>query len=195
MYLYPNYILQDLEFDLIIKEVLQNAVTEGGKELVRNFKPEKKFDTIRRELHLVNEFLAVYQTEATFPAMAIEPLQEAWVLLRVKNTTLTAEQIVNIKTLVEVFNRLHRFIGNSELLTRSKEIFGALAPNVDIPIEIDRIIDRQGFVKSSASKELTVIRNEIEKKKQAADRIFYRALKKYQKQNILGEFAETVSEE
>ena len=49
-------------------------------------------------------------------------------------------------------------------------------------------------MKSSASKLLASIRNSIQKKKQAADRIFYRALKKYQKQNVLGEYAETVSE-
>jgi DNA mismatch repair protein MutS2 len=66
--------------------------------------------------------------------------------------------------------------------------------NKEIPVEIDRIIDKQGFVNSSASKLLASIRNSISKKKQAADRIFYRALKKYQKNNVLGEYAETVSD-
>ena len=35
MFLYPNYILKDLEFNLIIKEILKFAVTAGGREKVK----------------------------------------------------------------------------------------------------------------------------------------------------------------
>lgn len=194
MFLYPDYILKDLEFDLIIKEIVKFAVTSGGREKVLQLTPKNKFEDIKNELNLVNEFLAVYQSDSRFPAIGIEPLSEAWVLMRVKNTTLTTEQVVNIKILVEIFNRLNQFIVKNEVLVLSESLLQNLAVNKDIPIEIDRVIDQHGSVKSSASKLLASIRNSIQKKKQAADRIFYRALKKYQKQNVLGEYAETVSE-
>ena len=194
MFQYPNYILKDLEFDLIVKEVLKLAVTQGGREKVQQLKPQKSFEWIKTELTLVNEFLALYQSEASLPAIGIEPMHEAWVLLKVKNTTLSLEQVVQIKTLVEVFNRLNRFVSKQELLQKSVSLLKGLAINKDIPIEIDRIIDKQGLVKSSASKHLASVRNDIHKKRQAADIIFYRVLKKYSKQNILGEFAETVSD-
>jgi DNA mismatch repair protein MutS2 len=194
MYLYPQNILHDLEFELILNEVLKLSVTNGGREKLKALKPMVEFNEINHQLKLVNEFLAVYQTDAHFPAMGIEPLSEAWVLLKVKNTTLTSELIVSIKVLVDVFNRLHHFVHQNELLPYSTSIFEAYGPNKEIPKEIDRIIDQHGMVKSSASKLLSSIRNEISKKKQAADRIFYRALKKYQKNNVLGEFAETVAD-
>jgi len=192
MYLYPNYILHDLEFDFIISEVRKLSVTEGGREAISNLRPSAKFEEIKHQLNLVNEFLAIYQSNASFPAIGIEPLKEEWVLLKIKNTVLSAKQVVNLKRLVESFNRIHHFIFKHELLDLSESIFGELLPNKEIPEEIDRIIDRHGFVKSTASRELATIRHEIQKKKQAADRIFYRALKKYQKLNVLGEFDETV---
>ncbi len=192
MYLYPNYILHDLEFDFIVKEVRKLAVTKGGSEAISNLRPSAKFEKIKNQLNLVNEFLAVYESNATFPAIGIEPLNEEWVLLKIKNTVLTAKQVVNLKRLVEVFNRIHHFIFKHELLHLGESVFGELRPNKEIPEEIDRIIDLHGFVKSTASRNLATIRHEIQKKKQASDRIFYRALKKYQKLNVLGEFDETV---
>ena len=67
-----------------------------------------------------------------------------------------------------------------------------LQKNKTVPDEIDRVLDRRGVVKTSASSELGKIRGALNKKRTAADRIFYRAVKKYQASGMLADIQETV---
>lgn len=196
MHLYPKHILTDLEFDFVKKSLGELTVTKGGLYKVDQLKPSIDIYEIQHGLHLVNEFLSVYQTQSNFPSMAMDPLKEEFGLLRIKNAVLSSEQILNFKRLMEVYNQLHLFfVKNKELLEESQGLIIQTPPNKEIPQEIDKVIDRHGLIKSSASPELAEIRNAIERKRQSANRIFDRAIKKYEKQNFLADFSETVQED
>ena len=195
MLLYPENLPAETEFEFILKLISAHSVTRKGKERILRLIPSSDFHTYQNELILVSEFLSVYQSESSFPAMAYDELNEEWALLKVKNSVMSVEQILNVKVLVQVFNRLHGYFEKQVLLRESMQVFQGLIANPDLIREIEEVIDRHGQVKSTASRELARIRESIDKKRQAADRIFYRILKKYDKQNILAEFGESVVED
>ena len=88
---------------------------------------------------------------------------------------------------------MHYFFKQHAMRTPSiQDKFAHLAPNKEVPNEIDRVLDRRGIVKTSASAELGKIRATLTKKRAAADRIFYRAVKKYQGAGVLADTQESV---
>lgn len=193
--LFPADILQQVEFSQVREWVAVYAVSDKAKNRVKALKPLCDREKVISQLHKVNEFLAIYQSERSLPAMAAANIDESLKLMTIKNVALEVEQFMKIKDLVDAFNILHRFFEtHAELLFESKALFREAEPNKEIPSEIDRIFERNGEVKTNASPELKHIRNQLARKRQSADRVFYKAMKKYETNGVLGDFRESVTD-
>ncbi len=195
VYIFPDDTLQQVEFSMVREWVAEWAVSDKAKERILSLIPSSDRDWVLVELERVNEFLAIYQTGSHFPALAAPPIDDSLKIMRVRNAVLEAEKFMQIKDLVDSFNRLHKFFeSNVELLFSSQELFKGAVPNTEIPVEIDRVFERNGEVKTSASPELQTIRTQLVRKRQSADRIFYKALKKHETSGVLGDFRESVQD-
>jgi len=195
VHIFPEDTLQQVEFSMVREWVAERAVSEKAIKRILNIVPSSNRDWVLKELHRVHEFLSIYQTGNRFPAMASAPIDASLKIMRVKNAVLEAEQFMQIKDLVDSFNRMHAFFRMQiELLVTSRELFKAAIPNTEIPKEIERVFERNGEVKTSASPELQTIRTQLARKRQSADRIFYKALKKHETSGVLGDFRESVTD-
>lgn len=193
MQIYPSDIIEHLEFTDVRKAVAHYAVTKVGIENLLELLPSSNPQEIENDLTEVNEILSVYQAENSVPALSAADLKDALSMLRIKNAVLEAEQFLDVKQLVEAYNNLHRFCDSQkELLPTVGLRFRAFPPNFEIPAAIDRVLERNGVVKSSASADLTKIRTQLSRKRTSADRIFYKAVRKYDSLGFLGDVNEGV---
>ena len=192
---YPDDLFESIEFDLVKAAVAKRAVTARGQERILQLKPSSDFQTAVADLSEVNDVLGLYQSDFSLPALASEDIKPFLLRLKIQGATLEGEDFLILKNLVESFNRVYAFFQQHAARTPSiQSKLAHLRPNKEVPAEIDRVLDRRGIVKTSASTELGKIRAELTKKRAAADRIFYRALKKYQTKGVLADIGESVHE-
>ena len=190
---YPEDLFESIEFDLVKKAVASRAVTERARERVRLLKPSSDFKAVTRDLQEVHEVLGLYDSDFPVPALASEDIKPFLVRLKIQGATLEGEDFLIIKNLIESFNKVFSFFKQHAERTPSiQDKLAHLEKNKAVPDEIDRVLDRRGIVKTSASPALGKIRTNLAKKRSAADRIFYRAVKKYAGSGILADTQESV---
>ena len=190
---YPEDLFESIEFDLVKKAVASRAVTERARERVHLLKPSSDFKAVTRDLQEVHEVLGLYHSEFPVPALASEDIKPFLVRLKIQGATLEGEDFLIIKNLIESFNKVFSFFKQHAERTPSiQDKLAHLEKNKAVPDEIDRVLDRRGIVKTSASPALGKIRATLAKKRSAADRIFYRAVKKYAGSGILADTQESV---
>ena len=192
---YPDNLFESIEFDLVRADVAAYAHTAKAKKRLMELQPSQNFGAVSTALTEVNELLGLLQSEQSLPALAAEDVRPHLLRLKIKGAALEGQDVLVLKSLVESFNGLYAFFrSHAERTPTVGLLFGSLLPNKEIPAEVERILDRRGIVKTSASKELGRIRNDLSKKRAAADRIFYRAVKKYQNAGVLADTQESVHE-
>lgn len=193
---FPNTLFSELEFDVVRQRMAQKAVTEAAQKRLQNLTPFAHFVDAQEALTEVNELLSLYQTETPIPALSSTEVDTLLLRLKAKNAILEPEDFLAVKDLVSCFNNLHRFFNaQHERAPLVLTYFNGTQQNAEIPTEIDRVFDIRGEIKSTASPALAEIRNQLKQKRVAADRIFYRVVKKYQTAGYLGDINETVHHE
>lgn len=193
MLIYPSDSIEHLEFADVRLAVSKYAVTKAGRQALLELLPIDDARAIEHNLTEVNEALSIYQSDQSFPALSAADLTEALSLLRIKNAVLEPEQFLDVKVLVESYNRLHKFTeSHQELLAIIQLRFRSFPPNLEIPRAIDKVLERNGTVKSNASPELSKIRTQLSRKRTSADRLFYKAVRKYETLGFVGDVKESV---
>lgn len=196
MHTYPDTLFKEIEFDLVREQVASYAATPWAQKKLLDLHPGYSFKQVQVALAEVNEILGLYQNGTSVPALSAATVDEILHRLRVKNNMLEAPEFLQIKDLVDSYNHVHLFFGKQKDFAPTVQLHFADCPqNPEIPKEIDRVLDRKGEVKSDASKELWEIRHSLQKKRAAADRIFYKVAKRYDEAGLLGQFAESVHED
>lgn len=190
---YPPDLPASLDFQLVLEQVRKYCSTSRGAARIMASGAISSEPELLAELQRVNEWLGLYQSSSGSPSIPNADITDCFPSLKVRNSCLKEEQFLTIKSLVEGFNDLHRFFSGKTDLTPllSREVT-SLPAKPDIPEAIDKVLDRHGVVRTNASNGLARIRSELSKKRTAADRIFYRALQKYQSRGVLGDITESV---
>jgi len=190
---YPKDLFESIEFDLVKHAVAKRAVTELARERISELKPSADYGAVTQDLQEVHEVLGLYQSDFPVPALASADIKPFLLRLKIQGASLDGTDFLILKDLVESFNRIRSFFKlHAERTPSIQEKLAHLEPNKAVSDEIDRVLDRRGVVKTSASSELGKIRAALTKKRAAADRIFYRAVKKYQGSGVLADIHESV---
>ncbi len=192
--LYPESAGESLDFHLLKGYVAQHAASRKGREALLVMEPNPVQREVEPALLQSDELLQLMERGHYFPAVAMAEVDDALPLLRIQNAVLDAEQFMAIKAQAESYANGYRFMLTHEedapmLASRLKPF----PPIPEIPTAIDRVLERNGQVKSNASPELSRIRQDLAKKRVAADRIFYKVLKRYESEGWLGDVRESVS--
>ena len=127
-----------------------------------------------------------------FPALDFEELTQEIQLLGITDAVLPAEsffRIVNTSVLINEI--LHFFDLNPGKYPLIKAIFKDCELTKELINSINKVLDRRGIVKDDASNELAIIRQKMKSLKAQINRNFERELRKWRKENILGETFET----
>ena len=178
--------LELLEFHKIKKYIADLCYCQASKNKASQLSVFENSDELKTELYRVSELHQLIISNAYFPDIQFEDFKKEVSLLSLDGSMLSEEQFLLIKLATEISNTVIRFLKSKKTtLPYLVQLVGDLEDNKLIIDEIDRIVDFDGTVKNSASKDLQKIRKELSEKKRESDAKFYRYISDLRKQGFL----------
>lgn len=167
--------------------------SERAKSIARDLKPSYAADSISDKLDQTGEALEVVENGLYFPELSFPNIARELGALEVDNAVLEGAQAVKLLVVAETAAAVIRFLGQKrEEMPALRGIIGGLTASKELMGTIEAVVERNGFVKSSASKELAAARKELSEARQRVNRGFEAAVRKYKKLGWLRDFEESV---
>ena len=189
----PKKTLEDLEFDIVVDNILSYCVTSHGKEKLKSLFPSSNFDQINFSLNLVSEYLSSLENDNNFPNHFFESISKEIKIIQIDNSQLDIDSFRKIKTVVELtilhikfLKKFKNYYVNIYELTKDLNIVK------EIVIEINSIIDKYGFIKDNATNDLLNIRTNINSTKSKIRQSFSSALNSNNSLGYLDEIKESL---
>lgn len=185
--IYPNNFEDKVGFDRIRQLTERYCATELAKDKLRLSTFSTSYEWIIREVNLVEELRQILMMEEGFPQSGYVNVDNLLKKLNIVGTFLDSEELVLLRSALEVVNAIVSFLNNTEegkypyLLTMSEGITSF----PQVVADIDRIIDRFGRVKDNASPKLQEIRREIHAKESQISRRMAAILKHAQSEGFV----------
>lgn len=185
--------LLDLEFDKVLEWCSQYALSETTKSRISKLVPISNYDSLKEQLNQIDELKNIKAGEKGFPALEFENLESELRLLKIKNAVIPLSGILNIHQASYLVNQILSFFENSigsypTLADVLKDSYQTL----DIISPIEKVIDKAGQIKDSASSELKDIRDAIRRTQKQLKKNFDKELRRLSKTNLLSDTKETV---
>jgi len=174
------------------------CVSPLGIAHVRNIKFYTNADDIQRHLHETNEFRMLLENpQRPFPQENYLDLRDELKIMELENAVLTEGQLFNVLKVISAVQLIIDFFSgdNDEARENYVHIFRIINKyevDKDLLNQIKRVIDDEGKIKSSASNDLTVIRNQINAKFQELNRTFRSVIQEYRKRKWLVDEGESI---
>lgn len=186
-------VLNTLEYPKILTLLRDVCYSAKGKELCLNLKPLKDLETIKNTLGEVHELYELLRNNSYFPNSEFPDFLKEAHFLKVEGSVLSEKQLMVLKHGLEDANSLIRFLKEKKLLLPKLFLITEHLDEDKKAVElIDSILDHEGIVKSSASKELQHIRKSISEKRKEADRKFYNYINEIRSLGYLRDNEESV---
>ena len=184
---YPQNIEQKIDFQ-VIRDCLKSCCTSSlGKERVDEMLWVNHYKTVQNRLAHLREMMNVLtDSSLSFPQGDIYDLREALARIRVEGLFMDENELFSLRKMLDYVGQLERFF---TLLDREEYPLLASLPLTSFPnhliVAIDRIIDRYGKMKDSASPELARIRKDIALSQGSVSRALNSILRQAQAEGLL----------
>lgn len=187
-----NKTLKELGFPDIITCLEKYAVGPTAKQSIQDLRPTNNTKELLYSLKAVQEIVNIKRASIIFPQVDFEEITQEIQLLAITDAVLPAESFFRILNTSELINEILQFFElNTGKYHIVKSIFKDCTFNKEISNSINKVLDSGGIVKDNASTDLALIRQKIKSLKVQINKNFERELKKWSKENILGETFET----
>lgn len=154
--------LAKLNFDRIITHITGYCATGYGAEVTKRLEPSNVFAIVRDELVRVDEVRAILDADERLPLEELEDTRSALHRASKAGSMLPAEDFRDILLTIMVSRKLKTFLGKrSDHCPLLYQTCAELFEDKMLEFHIDRVVDEEGGVKDSASKELRSLRREI----------------------------------
>jgi len=173
MRIYDKNTLALFEFDKIQWHVEQHCRVASSKKLAKEMTPIQDRELCKLQLQQLNEFVRLLRNKGHFPDTLFQDFETECNLIGIDGTVLTEKQFLNIKHVSCVVNDIFKFISERTVQFPAMQLLLAdVYETTDIIKSIDKIIDESAQVRSSASRILADIRQDLNSKRREAERKF-----------------------
>ena len=185
---YPQNIEQKLDFQ-VIRDCLKSFCTSPlGKQRVDEMSWVNHYDTVLHRLAHLREMLSVLADPSlSFPQGDIYDLREAMSRIRIEGLFLDENELFSLRKMLDYVSQLTHFF--SQLDATTYPLLANMPRSLTAPhhliTSIDRIIDRYGKMKDSASPELARIRKDIAQSQGSVSRALHAILRQAQAEGLL----------
>jgi len=189
----PKKTLIDLEYQEVLRQCANFAITPLGKSAIRALEPEIGIDLILKDLQAVSEFRASFENENRIPNHGFESMSEAFSLLKIENSVLDVETFRTLAVNTETTNLLLKFL--KQFKTYYPQLFegtSGLTEEKEIKKQVDAVIDRFGEMRNNASETLYSIRKKIQQVRGKISSSFNKALSQFQGADYLDDIRESI---
>lgn len=163
--IYPASFEQKTGFDKIKELIAAKCLSGLGTERVEALSFTDKYDTLQTWLHQTEEFVRILQEEDEFPVNYFFDVRPALKKIRIEGTYLDEAELFDLRRSLDTIRQIVRFFHQEEPEKTPYPCLQALSGNVAVfpqqIASIDKILDKFGKIKDSASSELQRIRREI----------------------------------
>lgn len=192
MKLYPADTASRFEFGVVSDKISRSCQTDKARAFAAELRPVGERDSIARLLDQTAEALNVLDNGLYFPDYAFPAVQHELGMLRVSNAVLEGAQVIKLRKVAEVAATVIRFLGEKrEFFPNLRGIVEGLFASKELMALIDGLLEPNGFIKSSASKELGQARKQLGEARQKANKAFEAAVRKYKRLGWLRDYDET----
>lgn len=185
--IYPHNIEQKIDFQVIRDSLKGCCCSSLGKERVDEMLWVNHYATVKDRLAHLREMMSVLaDSSLSFPQGDIYDLREALSRIRIEGLFMDETELFSLRKMLDYVGQLERFF---TLLDTEKYPLLASLPLTTFPnhliTEIDRMIDRYGKMKDSASPELARIRKDIAQSQGSVSRALNAILRQAQAEGLL----------
>ena len=191
MQIYPAHAAEALEFNKITQLLKQKCRTDAAKERVDELRFHTRMDYVQRALMQTDEFRSILSGKDYFPNDFTKNLLRELKLIGVQGAVLTGEELLSVQALaLSIRDMLLWFKRQGELFPNLRSLTEKITYEKTISEIIGSIIDEQGNVRDTASRELMQIRSDLSKLRQDLRRTFEVILRRLSKQGYLADISE-----
>ena len=185
--IYPHNIEQKIDFQVIRDGLKSFCTSPLGRERVDEMQWMNDFVSVNNRLAHLREMINVLaDSSLSFPLGDIYDLREALSRIRIEGLFMDESELFSLRKMLDYVGKLERFF---TLLDKEKYPLLTSLPLTSFPshliTEIDRIIDRYGKMKDSASPELARIRKDIAQSQGAVSRALNTILRQAQAEGLI----------
>lgn len=188
--------LNELQFDEVGELLAGYCKSDKAQQICANLSPYESEEKLREEFSLLKEIKTIYDDEVYFPHPYFKDIKGAIKLLNVENGVLILSELLKVYRLC---------LGTKELVDFSERnqsnfpaVYEACSHIEGINDIIKPIADKlnaKNQIKDNASKKLASIRAKQKSNREQINRNFERLLKKYKKDEVLGDIEEVFLDE
>ncbi len=181
-----------LSFDKIRELVAAETTNQLAERMVAEMSFLTDYDRIIRELRLTDEFRQILLMENSFPSQDFFDLSEELVRLKVGNTVIDFDALVDFKASLHTLTSCLRFLLADEGVKYPTlfEMPQRIDLDANILKRLDKIIDDKGEIYDNASPELLDIRRQMSHKRSEVDAQIGRSLSRAKREGWAPENAE-----
>ncbi len=185
--------LQDLEFNTVTKQLSEFCITDTGKQKALQLQPFPKQQQILYQINLTKEYKSSEFEDHSIPNHGFDSISEDVKLLQIEGSKLELLGFRRIHSISVTTNSHLRFFRKYQplypkLYSRTQNItYTEEAIN-----EIEKIVNRFGEIKDTASNELAIIRRAINRLKGKVNSSFSKALSRYSSYGYLSDIRESI---
>ena len=185
--IYPDTYELKIGFDRIREQLNSGCLSPAGVRMVEAMKVSFSAEEVKRRLSLTEEFQQILSYGEQFPSDNYNDPHSMLEKLRIEGTFPELEEVVALRGSLDTIRRIIGFFKNRKdgRYPMLSAMAGAVVYYPFIAEAIDRIIDKEGKVRDSASPALKTIRADLASKSLAAVRKLHSVLRQAQADGIV----------
>jgi DNA mismatch repair protein MutS2 len=158
-------VLSKLEYQKVLNNISNYAVTENGKSIILNLLPSEDLETITLQLKSVSEAKEILIRNTAPQIDYISDLFDVIVQSKIVGVVLSSKKIIEILKLARISRMLVQYLrNNSDIAPTISGMHTSLMIDKVFEHHIEKVIDDTGEIKEKASQKLQDIRNQIREK-------------------------------
>jgi len=162
---YPKNIDHKLEFNQIKSLVLNNCLSEMGKQYVDKINFVNKQEVLTKLLLQTKEFQTILNEDNHFPIDHYFDIRSALHKAKIEGVWLDEEEFLQIKLVLQTFLLVSRFLRDKGgKYPQLEMLLEGLIFNDILIRRIDRVIDTEGLMRPNASVDLSKLSQKIQEK-------------------------------
>ncbi len=194
MKLFPQSISETLEFDKIVKILIDECMGNLGQVYFEQLQFETDKCVIESKLDEVTEMKRSLLSDDPITLIAYFDVLDDLKMLEIEGYVLAIEALQRINIVLRIASKIYNYL-NLSRQSVFPELFKIIRDcpfDVTLQKEIIRVIDEEGAIKSDASVELGKIRSQIASSQRELDRVFKNCIQDFRNKGLLADSIESV---
>ena len=193
MRLEPKDLFQRLEFDKVLLLIEQECQGELGKAAALQIKPGANLERIETKLKEAREMRRAIEYNDRMHIPPYADLQEDLQLLEIQDYVLPEDGLRRLNVSLVAVAGIYDFFTDTrrEVYPSMYDIVRQIHFDKTLILEIDRVIDPEGVIRTNASPELGRIRKVLQGKQRELDKVFKEVIQTYRTKGWLTENVES----